>query len=349
MVNKIITELGKIPTGSRQERIEKSPNFRNGQFRNLEKTPQLTEGYTMLGVIQKMLFGRNPQSVPSVAIPTVKTDLKNLSLEENVLVWFGHSSYFLQIDGKRILVDPVLSGNASPIQGTNKSFAGTEIYTVEEIPNIDYLFISHDHYDHLDYETVLKLKSKIGKIICALGVGSHFEYWGYDASQIIEKDWHEQVDLDNGFAVFVTPARHFSGRSLKRSATLWCSFVLQTPTQKIFLGGDSGYGKHFAEIGKIHANIDLAILENGQYNVAWQYIHSFPEQVLQAAKDLNAKRVFPVHSAKFALANHNWDEPLSEIAKHNATYKIPLMTPMIGEAVQLNYTEQQFKEWWATI
>ncbi|HEY0261869.1 MAG TPA: MBL fold metallo-hydrolase, partial [Chitinophagales bacterium] len=192
--NKLIAQFGKNPTGKRLERIEQSPNFRHGQFRNLEKTPQLTEGYTMFGVMRKMLFEQNPKRLPNIAIPSVKSDLKSFAADENILVWFGHSSYFLQIDGKRILVDPVLSTNASPVPGTNKSFEGTNIYTTEDIPNIDYLFISHDHYDHLDYATVVKLKPKIGKIICGLGVGSHFEYWGFDASKIIENDWQEKID-----------------------------------------------------------------------------------------------------------------------------------------------------------
>lgn len=149
------------------------------------------------------------------------------------MVW----AFFLlhAIGWKTFLVDPVFSGNASPVPGTVKAFTGSDIYSVDDLPPIDYLFISHDHYDHLDHETILKLKSKVGKVICGLGVGAHFEHWGYDASMVFEKDWHESVLLDSGFTAHVTPARHFSGRGFTRNNTLWCSYVLETPTQKFIL------------------------------------------------------------------------------------------------------------------
>jgi L-ascorbate metabolism protein UlaG (beta-lactamase superfamily) len=255
----------------------------------------------------------------------------------------------MQIDGKRFLVDPVFSGNASPLPGTTKAFNGTDRYTADDIPAIDYLFISHDHYDHLDYETLLALKGKIKKVICGLGVGAHFEYWGYSPDKIIEKDWHEKVELDRGFIAYCEPARHFSGRSFSRNNTLWASYVLQTPTMKIYIGGDSGYDTHFADIGNKYGPFDLAILENGQYDLAWKYIHCLPEEVLKAAQGLKAKRLFPVHSSKFGLANHPWDEPLVKITELNKSINIPLVTPIIGEVVNLKDTNQQFKQWWVGI
>ncbi len=257
----------------------------------------------------------------------------------------------MQIDGKRILVDPVFSGNASPVPGTVKSFKGTDRYAVEDLPDIDYLFISHDHYDHVDYETLMKLKPKIKKVICGLGVGAHFEHWGYDTNKIIEKDWNETVDFGNGFIVHTTPARHFSGRGFTRNNTLWMSYVLQTATMKIYIGGDSGYDTHFADIGNKYGPIDLAIIENGQYNVAWRYIHTLPDEVLKAAKDLKAKRLFPVHSSKFALGNHAWDEPLTKVSELNnhSENPISLVTPMIGEFVFLKDIKQQFKQWWVGV
>ncbi|RZL17655.1 MAG: MBL fold metallo-hydrolase, partial [Pedobacter sp.] len=273
----------------------------------------------------------------------------HLPLDSNVLVWFGHSSYFMQIDGKRILVDPVFSGNASPVPETVKAFKGTDRYKVEDLPAIDYLIISHDHYDHVDYETLTKLKNKTKKVICGLGVGADFEAWGYPLANILEKDWDETVDLGNGFFIHTTPARHFSGRGFTRNNTLWMSYVFQSPTMKIFIGGDGGYDTHFAKIGKKFGPIDLAILEDGQYDVKWKYIHLLPEQVLKAAKDLNAKQLFPVHSSKFVLANHPWDEPLVKITELNKITKIPLVTPMIGEFVYLKKPNQIFKPWWIGI
>jgi len=171
--------FGKAPAGERLAQIQKSPNYKNGKFENVHFTPDLTEGYTMTGVLYEFLFKKAERRIPTEQIPSVKTDLLNLSINQDVLVWFGHSSYFIQIEAKRILVDPVFSGNASPIAGTTKSFKGSDIYTVDDLPEIDYLLITHDHYDHLDYKTILKLKPKTKQIVCGLGVGSHFEYWGF--------------------------------------------------------------------------------------------------------------------------------------------------------------------------
>jgi hypothetical protein len=190
-------KFGMAPSGERRAQMEKSPHFRDGKFQNLSVTPDLTEGYTMSGVMYAQFFKKAPRRTPTDVIPSVKTDLLTIPIDSNVLIWFGHSSYLMQIDGKRILVDPVFSGNASPIPGTVNSFEGTDIYSVNDLPPIDYLFISHDHYDHVDYETLTGLKDKIRKVICGLGIGSHFEQWGYDKQQIIETDWYEKIDLDS--------------------------------------------------------------------------------------------------------------------------------------------------------
>jgi L-ascorbate metabolism protein UlaG (beta-lactamase superfamily) len=343
------SQFGKAPAGPHLERIQKSPNYQNGKFQNLSPTPALTEGYSIPGIIYSQFFKKHPRRKPIGTIPSVKTDLLRLRPEENILVWFGHSSYFMQVDGKKILVDPVFSGSASPIPGGLKSFDGTDIYSVADLPEIDYLFISHDHYDHLDFQTIRELKHKVNTVICGLGVSAHFEHWGYGPAQLIEKDWNDVIDLGAGFTVFVTPARHFSGRGLSRNNTLWCSYVLQTPALKIYIGGDSGYDAHFAEIGNQFGPIDLVILENGQYNAAWKYIHQLPGQVLQAAQDLKAKRLFPVHSAKFALSDHPWDEPLKRITELNEQAQVPLVTPMIGEVVYLEETTQAFRQWWGDV
>lgn len=338
-------QFGKRPSGKRLEIIKNSPNFKNNSFQNLSHTPDLTEGVSMISVLKEFLFNKNEFKKPNQAIPTVKTNLLALNPSENVVVWFGHSSYFIQIDGKKILVDPVLSNTASPFSFTTKSFEGTNIYTTEDFPEIDYLFISHDHWDHLDYKTIMKLKSKIKKVITGLGTGAHFEHWGFDTAIIIEKDWNETITLEVGFVVNTVPARHFSGRSFIRNKALWMSFVLQTPTSKLFIGGDSGYDFHFEEIGKQFGPFDLVFLENGQYDKSWKYIHMTPAEALQAAKDLNAKALFPVHSSKFVLANHNWNEPLSKISELAEVTEIKLVTPLIGEKTDLN-TEKVFSKWW---
>ncbi|HNF44747.1 MAG TPA: MBL fold metallo-hydrolase, partial [Ferruginibacter sp.] len=178
--------FGQLPAGERLERIQRSPNYRDGKFQNQNPTPDLTDGATFFSVLRDFIFKRSKQSVPPAPLPSVKTNLAGLSPDEDVLVWFGHSSYFIQIDGKKILVDPVLSGSASPLKFTTRSYPGSDAYTAEEIPAIDYLFLTHDHWDHLDHETILKLKPKTGTVITGLGTGAHLVRWGFDESSIIE-------------------------------------------------------------------------------------------------------------------------------------------------------------------
>ena len=342
-------KFGKKPSGKRLEAIKKSPNYRDGQFQNISNTPNFAEDVTFFEAMQQFFFGDKPRNIPVDTIPTQKTVLLNIDPSKDIMVWFGHSSYFIQVDGKKILVDPVFSGNASPVSFTTRAFKGTDRYTVDDIPEIDYLFITHDHWDHLDHKTIKQLRPKVKKIITGLGTGEHLEYWGYDPAIIIEKDWHETVALDNGFVAYAAPARHFSGRTLARNKALWTSWILQTPSMKIYIGGDSGYDTHFAEIGAKHGPVDLAILENGQYNKNWKYIHLMPGELIKAATDLQAKNVFPVHSAKFALALHPWDEPLINAFEAFKNTSTRLTTPMIGEAVRLKDTTQVFSEWWKGI
>ncbi len=340
-----LAKFGSMPDEISLEKIKKSKNFKNGSFQNLSLTPDLAEGVTYYDVFKDFFFGKKEHLKPIDSLPSIKTDLMNLPKDQNVLVWFGHSSYFMQIDGKRILVDPVFSGNASPLPGTMKSFKGSDIYTVDDIPKIDFLFITHDHWDHLDYETILALKPKLNKIICGLGVGSHLRYWGFE-NEIFETDWFDKTQLDDGFNIITTPARHFSGRTFKRNQSLWVSFVLNTPTKRIFIGGDSGYDTHFAKIGDLYGPFDLAILENGQYNWKWKYIHTLPEETVKAAKDLKAKSFIPVHSSKFALALHNWDEPLKEVCILSKKEGINVITPLIGQPVIISKENQTYKYWW---
>lgn len=338
-------KFGKAPSGNRLASIQQSPQYKNGKFENFNFTPSLSEGYSYLGIIYDQFFKSHPYREPKDLIPSTKTDLLKLHPEENILVWFGHSSYFMQIEGKTFLVDPVLSGNASPVPGSVKAFKGTDPYAISDFPEIDYLLISHDHYDHLDYNTIVGLRDKVKNVICGLGVGSHFEYWGYSPNIIIEKDWDESVEFED-LKIHTAKARHFSGRAFSRNNTLWLSFVLETPSRKIYVGGDSGYDSHLAEIGKVHGPFDLAILDNGQYNLAWKEIHFKPSEVVEAAFDLRAKRLMPVHSAKFSLAMHPWNEPLEEVYQISKEKIIPLVTPIIGEKVLLDDENQIFEPWW---
>lgn len=342
-------KFGKAPSGERLALVKQSPAYKNDRFQNSSATPVIAEGYSFWEELWKSVFNDYPRRKPADSIPSIKTDLLHLPPDSNIVVWFGHSSCFIQTDGKRILVDPVFSGNASPLPGSVKAFKGADIYSVADLPPIDYLLISHDHYDHLDYRTVLALKDKIKYVVCGLGLGSDFEYWGYPKEKIIEKDWYGEVMVDSGFIIHTEPARHQSARALKQDKTLWLSYVLQTPTQTIFISGDGGYDKHFAAIGNKYGPIDLAIMENGQYDSAWHYVHMLPEETLKATIDLKAKRLLPVHHSKFLLARHEWDEPLNKITRLAKANHIPVLTPLIGEAVNLNDTTQTFREWWKTV
>ncbi len=338
-------QFGKNPSGERLNRIQKSPHYKDGAFRNISPTPQLTEDATMTKVMLRFLFGKEERKIPKQKFNFEKTDLKNLSPDENVFVWFGHSSYFIQVDGKKILVDPVFSGNASPFSFMGKAMAGTDLYSAEDFPELDYLIITHDHWDHLDYKTVTKLQPKVKQVITGLGTGEHLEYWKYDPSKIIELDWKEDFELANGFRIYCETSRHFSGRSLKRDQAIWASFILVTPTQTIFIGGDSGYDHHFKEIGEQFGPIDLAILETGQYHPDWKYIHMIPSEQIQAMKDLKAKKMIPVHHSKFVLATHAWDEPLTKITEMN-TENLRILTPQIGEKTNWEDDSQTFERWW---
>lgn len=338
-------KFGQSPKGERLERIKQSPNYKDGEFKNLSETSVMTSDKSSIGVMWDFMFSKKINVTPKRTIPSIKTDIKNLDPNESVLIWFGHSSYFMRLHGKTFLVDPVFSDYASPFSFVNKAFKGTTTYNSEYLPNIDYLIISHDHWDHLDYKTILDLKPKVGQVISGLGVGQHFEYWGYDKDIIKELDWYEESSLQDSVHITATPARHFSGRGLKRNKTLWTSYALKVHDFNLFIGGDGGHDTFFTKIGEQYGPFDLAILEQGQYSKNWNQIHLLPEQVFESAQQLRASRIFPVHNSKFALSSHPWDEPLNEITE-NLANNIPVLTPRIGEPVFLKDNTQTFDQWW---
>ncbi|MCY2688678.1 MBL fold metallo-hydrolase [Salinimicrobium sp. TH3] len=328
----------------RLQRIRNSPNYRDGSFKNVEKTSVNPDNVSIFTILKKMIS--RPSSVrPSSEIPNQKVVLKDLNPNEPQLVWFGHSSYLIQIKGYRVLVDPVFSGNASPFRFFGKAFEGADHYDAEDMSEIDLLVITHDHYDHLDYPSVKKLDSKVSKIATSLGVGAHLETWGVKNDKITEFDWWESKEINSGVRLTATPARHFSGRSIKRAQTLWSSFVLEIYGYKIFLGGDSGFDGSFKKIGEKFGSFDLVFLECGQFGKYWPQIHMFPEQTVQAAADLQAKKVIPVHWGKFVLSYHPWNEPIQRFVTAAEKAGIDYLSPRIGEPV--NFTaEYEQQPWW---
>jgi L-ascorbate metabolism protein UlaG (beta-lactamase superfamily) len=337
--------FGRLPKGKRQARIEASSNYKDGKFRNLEPTQTIAEGVSYVSMMIDF-FGKGVDREPVSDIPSVKTDLQNFNSKEPAIIWFGHSSFLIFIQGKRILVDPVFSLRPSPVQfAGSKSYAGTRIYSPADFPDLDLIIITHDHYDHLDYESISVLKDRAAHFYAPLGVGEHLSRWGIDESIITEFDWWESEEIFPGIQLTSTPARHFSGRGFSRDRTLWSSYVLKTKDHSIFIGGDSGYDNAFKAIGEKFGPFDIALLECGQYDVKWPLIHMMPEQTVQASLDLKASVLMPVHWGKFTLGLHPWKEPIQRALLEAEKLQVNVTTPMIGEPVVIGKSLPSSK-WW---
>lgn len=335
---------GRLPSGRHKLQLQQSPNYKNGAFQNLSPTPMKPEGVSYWKMMREF-FKKHPDTEPPVKLPFVKTNLHQLHHNDPVLVWFGHSSYLLRIAGRNILVDPVFSGNAAPLSFMVKAFPGANEYKAEDMPAIDYMILTHDHYDHLDFKTVRKLRAKVKKVICSLGVSAHLRYWGFDGELIHELDWWQSLQAEEDMHITAAPARHFSGRGIKRAQSLWSSFIVKTKEHTVYLGGDSGYDTHFKEIGEKHGPFDIAILESGQYNTMWPLIHMMPEETVQAAVDLGAKALLPVHWGKFRLSMHAWNEPVKRVLAKAGEFNMPVHTPKIGQPLFIGRTHNN-EHWW---
>ncbi len=271
-----------------------------------------------------------------------------LSPEEgSKFIWYGHSAVLLRIHNSTLLIDPMLGPNASPIAPfATKRFTGSALHLINDFPEIDILLLTHDHYDHIDYESIQRLKSKVRRYYVALGVGRHLVEWGIPESAITEFDWWDNQSTDSIDITF-TPTRHFSGRGLTdRAKSLWGGWAFKTPTEQIYFSGDGGYGKHFKEIGKKIGEVDFAFMECGQYNPNWHQIHLYPEESVQAALDVNARKVMPIHWAGFSLAQHHWTEPVRRFTAQAEKENLPFITPGIGQLVSTHQTIQR-EPWWA--
>lgn len=346
----VITNLpvfGRLPKGLRLAKTQQLPNYSQGALQNLSVTPMQPEGVSFFTILKAFFFEKHPDKIPERPLPFNQPEL-NTKAKSNVpeIIWFGHSSYLIKIEGMRILVDPVFSKAPSPFSFIgSKAFAGTDVVKAADFKDIDVLVITHDHYDHLDYQSMLAIAPGAKTIVTSLGVGEHLEKWGIKSDKITELAWDQSTTLFGKLELTAVPARHFTGRKFKRNQTLWSAFVLKTANYKLFLGGDSGYDTHFAKIGSQHGPFDLALLECGQYNAYWPYIHMFPEDTVQAAIDLKAKVLMPVHWGKFSLAMHPWNEPIKRVVEAAAVKHFPLVTPRLGETVILN-EHMPTENWW---
>lgn len=335
--------LGALPE---QQQLHAATQYRDGAFRNEVASPPRPGG---VGAILRMARGRfepRDRPAPAMALPSVKTDLAALPREQDIVVWLGHSSYFVQVGGKRLLVDPVFSTYAAPLPWMVKAFEGTSPFAVEDLPAIDAVLITHDHYDHLDHATMKALEPKTGMVIAGIGNGAHLRHWGYPPGKIREMNWHSSVEVAPGLRVHVLPAQHYSGRFMQRNQSLWASYALETPDRRLYFSGDTGFGPHFADIGKRFERFDFVALDGGQYNAKWADIHMTPEEASRAAEILGTRTLLSGHAGRFNLARHAWDEPFERAVEAGKGKRYRLLTPRIGEPVYLDDPQQAFTHWW---
>lgn len=335
-------QFGQAPKGSHLEQIRQSPNYNKESdvFIN-QITTTLDMNMSKLGeTLNEFIFSKNTK--PPKPLPSV---FENLHLQDSLphITWFGHSAILLEIDQYRILLDPMLGPSASPISFFGRRFKNENKIPIDSIDNIDAILISHDHYDHLDYPSIQKLKTVTKKFFVPLGVGAHLEKWGVDPDSIEELDWWDETTL-NSLQLAFTPARHFSGRAISdRNKTIWGSWVIKGKSSKIYFSGDSGYGPHFEEIGNKYGPFDFAMMECGQYNQKWIDIHMMPDQTIQATIDLKAGKMMPIHWGAFQLSVHTWDDPVIQAKKFAKNENLEFVTPIIGVRISL---QESTTSWW---
>lgn len=347
-------QFGAKPSKADLHRFESSENFNGNVFVNQLPTKASTpsEDSSMLASVWDYLKG-NPMRTPKPgvveALTVTPAELRNAQQQTRIL-WFGHSSFLLQTGDKNYLFDPVFAAVPAPhpILGT-KRYSGNLPIEPEDLPPIDAVFISHDHYDHLDLTAIEKLRDKTRQFFVPLGVGGHLKRWGVNAERIIEMDWWQETqfnELDIAFA----PARHFSGRALTgQNQTLWGSWLVRTPESSIYFSGDTGYGPHFKEINERFGAIDFALLECGQYNPNWATIHMMPEETAQAAQDLQAKVMMPVHWGAFTLSLHDWNDPAIRVTEAADKLNQAIVIPQIGELLVVNEEPKPRNAWWEVL
>ena len=341
-------QLGGTPTKADKKVYATSGHYQDGEFVNLLPTREMT-GSSTVAVLWKFIFHKNPLATPPGPLPMLPLDSLTITKKTPALVrvtWFGHSASLVELAGQNILLDPMLSIEMGPVSwATPNRYNRTLAITPEKLPPIAAVLISHDHYDHLDYETIRKIKDKVGHFYVPLGIGPHLRRWGVAPERITEMNWGDSAKL-SGLTLRCTPSRHFSGRGLgNHNSTLWCSWVMQSPAKRLFYSGDGGYGPHFAAIGAAYGPFDLALVECGQYNADWAEIHMRPEQSVQAARDVRAAVMLPVHWGAFTEASHNWNDPIQRATAEATRLGQALTTPRLGEPVTLG-TELPHARWW---
>ena len=349
-------QFGANPSGDYLNVIKGSPNYdvEKGQFVNLNSTTMSNIGSDVnfwddpFGRVKpNYLFNSNKTSPKTLMPEAQNANMLEFSNSKSDIkfIWLGHSTILLSINGKTILIDPIFSNSAAPVSFINKRFQ-PPVIALDELPRVDYILISHDHYDHLDMETIKYFSDKEITFILPLGVGSHLRRWGVEQSKITEVDWWGQVDMGD-LSFIGAPAKHFSGRLglVSTMETLWSSWVIKSSGNSVYFSGDSGYDDHYKEIGDRLGPFDVIFMDSGQYNERWRTVHNMPDEVIKGFNDLGGRYLVPVHWGMFNMSLHNWFDPAAEVTARSRQNDIQLITPRLGELISLD-DPPLFDEWW---
>ena len=349
-----LSSLGAMPTGERLERIRRSPHADGDRFRNFQDVPTLLPG-TLMQTLWHQVAGREERR-PRQPLPVAVLDRHSFDTVPASglrVTWLGHSTTLIEFDGFRVLTDPVWADRASPSTLVGVRRFHPPPIRLDELPALDAVTISHDHYDHLDQAAVVTLARAGVRFFVPLGIGAHLERWGVGPESITELDWWEEATLaarGDTLRLAAVPTQHYSGRSLRDgNRTLWASWVLAGPGRRVYAGGDGGLSPTFAEIGRRYGPFDLATLPIGQYGPTWPDIHLLPEEAVEAARALGARMVLPIHWGTFALAFHDWREPVDRFVARARSSETHFITPRPGEQVVVTDSTSSnvgTERWW---
>jgi L-ascorbate metabolism protein UlaG (beta-lactamase superfamily) len=339
------TAFGHRATGERRARMDRSPEWQGNKFRNPQ--PLRNDAWGSIAALWRTHAVTSPAAPPPTA-PARRDPFAVPPPTGLRATWFGHSSVLVEIDGHRVLTDPIWSDRASPYDSLGPRRYYAPPLPLDQLPALDAIVISHDHYDHLDFRTISALKDLPTTFVVPLGVGAHLAYWGVPEAHIVELDWWERARV-RGLEIVCTPARHASGRMLfDNDATLWAGFALVGPRHRVYYSGDTGLFPAMRDIGQRLGPFDLTMIEIGQYNGAWPDWHIGPEQAVRAHRLVRGKVLLPVHWGLFALAFHGWTEPIERALAAGDRAGATLLAPLPGESVEPEAPPPR-RRWWPAV
>ena len=334
----------------RIKKLQNSPQYKDGKFVNPIEAPIMAPDSTW-SYIKKRFFSSRIDPEPTGKVP-VKTIQQNewtgINRDSVFFAWLGHSSILIAVDGKKILVDPVLEERASPFSMIGPRRFHPTPATAKGLPPIDVVLITHDHYDHLEEPTIKQLNSKTSLFLVPLGIGELLEDWGISSNKVVELDWWERHKVGS-LNFIATPAVHYARRWLfDGDERLWCSWSVQSQNNRFFISGDSGHFDGFKKIGDELGPFDMTFLKIGSYDDMWKQIHMLPEEAVQQHQDLRGDIMVPLHWATFDLALHPWYEPIERALASVETKDVQIITPLIGERIDINRLPTMTK-WWRSV